>query len=660
MARQESFTYGTLVVGGASATYPSEIKDRFGISETIDAEGNAFAEFVCQFVVTGTTATLPTNCKAVEAALNLYRQKLLMDFGATNQIVYNPAVNSGQTLGFDAAPSLRKLEDATSTGLSRGYEFRVRIMLPVLLSGQDYRRTSLTTLNYNVSDRQTVVVSGNYTASPNLAARATMLTYIDGFIDARIVALFGGPPTTEWALLSKDEPTNDPNTVASFSRVYGEHVGGRRAETYDVATGPAGIRAVAIRGTYIRTPGAPLSTTAAAATANYLANQPAESAAVLALLPVPLYTSGSGSNAELINSFYSPNEQDDRLEFIENYQELIVKQSPEASGLNDPEIISDTMIFSRSLEPANDSPVPNGSSGSNLNLGPPPDGAARSPGLTVSGAGGSGGGGGGGSSGAGSGGTSVRKWVTLAVSYNATIQKDLNLRVKWDRVILPYLIRLMAGNLGLAPFFIMDIRPAFNETASTITAEIVARGVEGDLYAFQMNEATDSDFGVRLDPAFTGEPHNYLVQQALPRSNRVRSMRAMSNAAGSFRLANLASGSSIPGWVLVRRTVPTSTYRVVGASNDQIQQFKILDESMDEHFVYVAANVAGSFGAAPTGNSPSPSGGSTGGGGPGGGLQGSPGTTGSTGTTMSTELVPINSPEGRRARALLIGGSPPF
>lgn len=621
MARQESFTYGALVVGGASATYPSEIKDRFGISESIDAEGNAFAEFVCQFVVTGTTATLPTNCKAVEAALNLYRQKLSMNFGAVNQIIYNPNVAGGETLGFDAAPSLRKLEDATSTGLSRGYEFRVRIMLPVLLSGQDYRRTSLTTLHYDVTDRQTVMVTGNYTASPNNLARATMLANIDAFIDARIIAYFGGPPTTEWAVTSRDEPSNDPNTVASFSRVYSQHVGGRRSETIGVTYGPARLRIVSIQGVYIRTPGSPLSVSADTATGNYSANQADASTDALAALSPPLTV---GTDVEITTQSFTPNEQNDRLDFSETWRELLFKQSPEASDLNDPSIISDEVTFFRAIEALDDSPLPTPVASGDLKIAGPPSGAlpggstrtrasttgaAASPSATSGNSTGStraraqaGGGAGNGNNGGGTvspptgAPTPVRKWVTLGINYSASISKGQNLRLKWDQVLQPYLLSLMASRLGLGPTFVVSIQPEFNATDSTIKATILAKGIESSLFALQVFDTQADDLGLRLDPAFTGSPHAYLVQQGLPRRTKQRRMVAFSQVGGGFSLASLASGSQIPGWVKVSESTPNVSQRVIGAFVPGIGQLSALHESLIEDFVWVAENVAGAAG----------------------------------------------------------------
>lgn len=605
MARQESFTYGTLVIGGASATYPSEIKDRFGFSETIDADGNAFSEFVCQFVVTGTTSSLPVSCKAIEAALNLYRQKLSVDFGGVNQVIFNPNVNAGQTLGFDAAPSIKKLEDATSTGLSRGYEFRVRIMLPVLLAGQNYRRTSLTTLHYDVTDRQTVMVSGNYTASPGSLARATMLANIDAFIDSRIVAYFGGPPTTEWAVTSRDEPSNDPNTVASFSRVYSQHVGGRRSETTSVTFGPARLRIVVIQGVYIRTPGSPLSSTAASATTNYLANQPAASTAALAAL-TPVLT--SGEDCEIISQSYTPNEQDDRLDFSETWRELLFKQSPSASDLNDPSIISDEVTFFRAIEALDDSPIPAPVAVGQLGLSGPPSGALKTtsasqqggsgdPRAVVRGAGGSGltvsrtG-----STPTTVGSSAVRKWVTLGINYSASILKGEDLRTKWEQVIQPYLLGLIASRLGLGPTFPVSIQPEFNATDSTIKATILCKGTESNLYALQVFDSQNDDLGLRIDPAFTGTPHAYLVQQGLPRRTRQRRMVSFSQVNGGFSLATLASGSQIPGWVKVSEATPDVSQRVIGAFVPGIGQLFAIHETLVEDFVWVAENVAGSAG----------------------------------------------------------------
>lgn len=618
MARDESFTYNSITIGGSGATVPSQILDRFGLNENCDADGTSYAEFTCRFVISGTSVSnLAANKATIENALRTYRAGLSVSFGGTVMFVSTPSVATTGQLGLNAAPVLDKLTDATSTGLSQGYEFRVRILLPVVLAAQSWLQGASVNLHSDVSERPTVTITGSYTASPTTTspavagrqARETYDAYAETYCRARLVLI---DPAATWTLTDQDAPEDDARAVlGTFRRVYSRQIDGRRGSTYKIDYLPSGLRRITIRGTYLRTlaTASPLQA-AAAATVNYATYEPTHSAAILAAFTTAQGGALTvGDDAELARQDVTPNEQDDRLEFTRIYNELIARQSPEATDLDDPEIIDDTMLFSSIREPFADSPVPQETAGGQSS-GLPPSGAAvvtRAGGnpiggsapATVSRSGPVPGGapqtlspgGGSGQS------TQVRRFVRFVIRYQASFRVGVDLNDKLANVVAPYLLARIPAVLGLAVVAIDSFVPTLDVTHSTVTCDILARGVEGDLFEFHETNRVGEDAGVRLDPAYTGSPHDYYVQQGLQRRTRVRVMSAVFRSGGSFSLGNLLLPVvTIPGWVRQGPVTTDAETKVTGIYALGSGPVAVESGSTTENFVWVARNVAGSAG----------------------------------------------------------------
>lgn len=617
MARDESFTYNSITIGGSGATVPSQILDRFGLNENCDSDGTSYAEFVCRFVISGTSvANLATNKATIENALRTYRAGLSVSFGGTVMFVSTPSVATTGQLGLNAAPVLDKLTDATSTGLSQGYEFRVRILLPVVLSAQNWLQGASVNLHSDVSERPTVTITGSYTASPTVGAtpgrqaRETYDAYVETYCRTRLVLI---DPAATWTLTDQDAPEDDARAVlGTFRRVYSRQIDGRRGSTTTIDYLPSGLRRITIRGTYLRT----LATTvpvqaAASASVNYATYEPAHSAAVLAALTTAQGGSLTvGEDAELAHQSVTPNEQDDRLEFTRIYNELIARQSPEATDLDDPEVIDDTMTFSSIREPFADSPLPlETASGGSSSGGNPPSGAAL---ASTSGPGG-------GSapatlsrsSGPVAGGapatvspnggqqqsTAVRRFVRFVIRYQASFRVGVDLNDKLQNVVAPYLLARIPAVLGLAVVALDSFVPTLDVTHSTVTCDILARGVEGDLFEFHETNRIADDAGIRLDAAYTGEAHAYYVQQGLPKRTRTRVMSAVFRAGGSFSLVNyLLPVMTIPGWVRQGPVTTDDEVKVTGIYALGSGPVTVASDNTREDFVWVLRNVAGSTG----------------------------------------------------------------
>lgn len=606
MSQDEAFTYNGVTIGGTSAT--TRILGRFGFHET-----KSSAEFTCRFVifVTGdfttpadATAALAAAKAPIEAALRTENQRLEIKWAGQRQLVFepDPAAGDSPATGFNQDPELTKLEDASSTGDSVGYLFTCRVGLPPNYTDANGRRTSSVKLHYDERERPVVTVTGIYTELPGLTARQAFEDDIDDYAASRLALI---DPAATWAITRKEEEDDNFENVLVFWRDYSEHVNGRRGSTIEIRFAPSRLREITIRGTYLRT----TAGSAASASENYATSQDADDVAVLGALTDfqggPLTP---GEDCQLASEVAIPNEQDDRLDFVRIYRQLNFQESGEASVLADPDVCLDSVVFTSSYTPNQDSLVPGGQTGAAVVagsvagvLGSPPSGApssgSSSPGGDTVDRGSSpppatqdGGGGGG-----GAGAAIAAKPVELTVRYEASINienvTEDQLRQKWESSLFPYLTGLIEDHLGFPPDALVAHVPAFNVTASRISGEIRCQGFPSDLIAFRITESIEIDWGIRLRRVAKGKAYAYVVQQGLPRQTKTRVVAATYLSNGSFKgVDGFGSTTQIPGWVLLRTSKPNKvnwSFGIPGA----IGEIPLTTEALVEGLEYVAEQV---------------------------------------------------------------------
>lgn len=624
----ESFSYGGETIGGASPTRNTSILDHY-IFLTNQDDCEFVARFVVRITPSGNATTdsnaLATACQAVEAALRKRYQKLTVDWGASNQETFDPDVNAltFPSTGFDQEPHLEKVRDFPNTNTARAYEFRVRLGQPPnytdAFGAAAGRRQVDVTEHYDTDNRLYVVMTGEWTQVPTKLARDQFLAQLDGvsgYAAYRLSKINASDPAatgSTWALVQRDE--TDPNalSVLRFTRRYEKHLFGRRGSTKEIFYGESGQRLITIRGTYLRTitgTGGSFGNvygTAAGSLANFLdATNGGQAFAVTTLAALTPGEGGAltvGQDCELLREpFVTTNEQDDRTEYTLVYRELIQKQSTAAgSFLDDPNIVGDTMVFGASFNESNDSPEPkpaatfgapaNAAAGS---LGSPQPGnpytgtvskvaspaQATNPGATSS-------------NGSGAGSTPATKPVDLYVRYEAWFKKSVtDLYGYWRANVLPLLLSTLEDEFGYAGAELVEMKETSDQTASKVTADLHIRAYQGDVILFLFTLGLFNDLGVRVDPAFTGTPHEYLVQQALPKSTMSRRFEVVFRTGSGFSLDKFRTKPALQGWVLLNDAKPASVTRVLGIPNQGVPQVSLTYDGLEENLVWVARNVA--------------------------------------------------------------------
>jgi len=656
----ESFTYGSETVGGSTPTRLTEVLDSYMFITSQDE-----AEFVVRFAVrvvpSGNAGTdynaLASSCQAVESALRTRYQKLTVDWGASNQETFDPDVTAGSfpSSGFSQEPHLEKLRDFPNSGCARGYELRVRLgqypNYTDAYGAANGRRQVDVAFRFDTEQRLIVTMSGQWTQVPASLARAKFLAIFDGntgYASYRlglINSTVPGQATDTWSLTRRVE--SDPNDLSTltFEREYQQHINGRRGSVVEVFFGPQGLRTVTIRGTYLRTVLGTNYGIAADSLTNFLdATNGGQAYAEATQLPGLTLPQGGplnvGQNCELATSpFQTTNEQLDKTEYSFVYQELIQKQS-QASGayLDDPNIVGDTIRVSVKFNEVNDSPAPpsaasipgpNGStpaSGGGGNNGGAPGtttvgvpstvspNAATNPG-TQSGPG---------QSGAAS--VVPVKPVDLSVSYDAFFKTTvLDCYTYWRSEVLPLLLETLTEEFGLTGAEFISCEESTDRTKNRVTAEIRIRSYSSNVILFAFTLGITNDLGIRADPAFTGTPHDYLVQQGLPKTTMLRKVEAVYKA-GSFSLDQFITPPALTGWVPLANSQPSTVTRTLGIPDLGVPQTQLTYAVLEEPLLWVRSNVANMNG----GGSNVPTGGGGGG----------PVATGGGGSTVSPPAVP--------------------
>jgi hypothetical protein len=444
---------------------------------------------------------------------------------------------------------------------------------------------------------------------------------------------YSGPTATntamlvgQWTLVRRDE--GDPNSLSTlrFTREYRQHVFGRELSTVEVAFGPSRQRFVTIRGSYLRTiPGGGGTYGNQYGTANgSLANfgdatnggrayaetsMTGQLATLTAAQGDPLTY---GSDCELVGEpLVETNETDDRTVYTLVYRELLQKQSNQANVLDDPNIVQDSMAFAAVFHEANDS-----TSAPLAAAIPGPGGASSAPGSSAS----SGNmtteriqGGPSSTSGAG---VTITKPVDLFVHYEAFFTTDVtDLYSYWTGQVEPLLIQLFETLFGYngVEFVERAFRP--DPTSNKVSADVHLRAYGGNVILFTFTLGLFNDTGVRVDPAFNGTPHAYLVQQALPKATMSRRVEAVSRSGpnvDAFSLEAFRSPSTLgPGWVKLMDATPSTVTRTLGIPGLNVPQTTLTYAVLEENFVWVAVNVGQGGGSTTTGgggSNPTPTG----------------------------------------------------
>lgn len=213
MPSQEfSIVYGSTTVGGASTDYVLDGPMRIGNDYVT---GTVSADVVVVKNPAYTEAQFKTACAALEAAFRVPRQRLQVILGSQTMIDWNPSTDTG----FNAEPSCEKVGDDVDTARSRRYRITVKATLPADLSGQNGRRSSITTVEYDASRIRTVTITGEYTAISSTAARAVYTANSPAFFSAVLTALGG-----TYELIRETPDSDDADKICKFTAVYREIV----------------------------------------------------------------------------------------------------------------------------------------------------------------------------------------------------------------------------------------------------------------------------------------------------------------------------------------------------------------------------------------------------------------------------------------------------
>lgn len=631
MARIESFSYGDsspYVVGGAAPTATTEICGRFGW-EFSGADSEETTTFVAEFYLEGTSlADLNTKSQTLLAALRKKYQKLSIDWGASNVDTYDPAVATAT--GWDARPSVTKTLDIKSTRFVRGFEFRLTVDRPANYADPNLpgtpaaggRRTSFVSLVWDTEGRRRVSIEGTWTQIPTKLPRAQTTTAqtnnptgeIDTYCLARLTKI---DPAAVWTILSRSERDNNTQTTLSFSRTYAETLNGRLGSRMRVAFKPSRLRTVVFEGAYARTYAAGVTTSARA---NY--EDPTNggvATAVAALAALTAYEGGAlllgtgVGNCEMVSEEFPGNEQEDSFSYTLTFRELNFAQSQVATGLNDPEVVNDNITYTLKYNALDDSPLLLGTS-----VGPNPfqaipngDGAGGKPAGTKQGTldksvvppqGTPGT-----QSKDSGGGVLPQKPVDIFISYEATIAKTVtDLKLKWTRDIKPWLVGQWASELGFGPQVEL-VEDAFTEglQENTISCAVHARAYPGDVIGYQLDDSVVDGLGRDFDPALTGTPYEYSVQDIFPTRTKVRTHKIVYKFGGAFDPSQLCTADTVPGYICRSRTLERMGTRYLGAITGDpgivIPPVVLVFVEFSEELIYVARKVDDSSGSQPNG-----------------------------------------------------------
>lgn len=222
MPSQEfSIVYGSVTVGGASTDYVLDGPMRLSVDYVT---GTVSCDVIVVKNPAYTEAQFKTACAALESGYRIPRQRVQVILGSQTMVDWNPTTDTG----FNAEPLCEKAGDQVDTARSRRYRLTVRVTLPADLSGQNGRRSSTTTVEYDASRIRTVTISGEYTAISSTAARAMYISNSPAFFSAVLGALGG-----TYELVRETPDSDDADKICRFTVVYREIVYSQSAAGVD-------------------------------------------------------------------------------------------------------------------------------------------------------------------------------------------------------------------------------------------------------------------------------------------------------------------------------------------------------------------------------------------------------------------------------------------
>lgn len=166
-------------------------------------------------VTAASEAALQTACQAVIAAGDTPRGRILVVYGSTTHIDWNPATNSG----FNQTCTVSKAGSPHDTGRSRRFRVTMTAELPYDLSGS-FGRGLVTTTNLTKTDsgRMRLFLQGSYRALSSNGAREQYEAQFQNWAAAIMIG-FGG---TWDGPFDVNSSSDDADKNISFSQTYEE------------------------------------------------------------------------------------------------------------------------------------------------------------------------------------------------------------------------------------------------------------------------------------------------------------------------------------------------------------------------------------------------------------------------------------------------------
>lgn len=210
--REWTITYGSVSIGGSSSTY--YLTNQVGVMQSATSGGTRTARIMFDVVAIGSTeSAFETACTDIEAEFAIPRQRARFENSSGDFNDYNPA--SGVNSGFDAQPEIEKSTGSRlNTGRSRLYSCSVTVTLPSSTNSLAGRRESPVAITYEPNRRQSVTLTGEYTAIGSNEAAAQYAAQIGSYETAAL------PSGVTWQITGEQTNESPTGKVIGFTREY--------------------------------------------------------------------------------------------------------------------------------------------------------------------------------------------------------------------------------------------------------------------------------------------------------------------------------------------------------------------------------------------------------------------------------------------------------
>jgi hypothetical protein len=217
--RDSKVTYGSLVIGGAASGTNYHFDGHFEMSLGYEAGSIEFDVIIAEASLA--EATFVTREQALRDAFRLPEQRLLIELGSTTRHDFNPTAGASGNSGFNAVPSIRRLEDEVTTGRSSRYRCGVTWDMPADLSGRNGLQAVSVRVTLSESRRKFVTIAGTYTALTTNDATAQHDASISAYETSVLDAVIGAGT---WQRLTAVTDRDITDKTISFVRTYEEIV----------------------------------------------------------------------------------------------------------------------------------------------------------------------------------------------------------------------------------------------------------------------------------------------------------------------------------------------------------------------------------------------------------------------------------------------------